>query len=188
MSSERPPCHAQFCSTAHQTITNRVETARDAGPWSNDIDSGADLSSQHTYGENQTNCHISVVSENTRVLWPSTLQNHAVDKVMPFSPNDGPEKVLSCTCMESTPTVQEGNADFIDTASSYGHGTIEASERSKKYTERQVDSSEKTVEMATTSSSSEESGYTATCTFVSNSIPFLIINSLETLYRRRHRC
>jgi hypothetical protein len=160
VSSERPPCHAQFCSTAHQTITNRVETARDAGPWSNDIDSGADLSSQHTYGENQTNCHISVVSENTRVLWPSTLQNHAVDKVMPFSPNDGPEKVLSCTCMESTPTVQEGNADFIDTASSYGHGTIEASERSKKYTERQVDSSEKTVEMATTSSSSEESGYT----------------------------
>jgi hypothetical protein len=165
-----------------------VETARDAGPWSNNIDSGADLSFQRTYGENQTNCHISVVSESTRVLWPSTLQNHAVDKVMPFSPNDGPEKVLSCTCMESTPTVQEGNADFIDTASSYGHGTIEASERSKKYTERQVDSSEKTVEMATTSSSSEESGYTATCTFVSNSIPFLIINSLETLYRRRHRC
>ncbi|GJN24055.1 hypothetical protein PR202_gb11766 [Eleusine coracana subsp. coracana] len=78
----------------------------------------------------------------------------------PYSPNDGRDKVFSCTSLGNTTTVQEGSADFIDTLSSYQHATRESSESSKRYTDCQADNPRhhgKAVEMDTTSSSSEES-------------------------------
>ncbi|TVU46112.1 hypothetical protein EJB05_05630 [Eragrostis curvula] len=104
VSSERPPSHARFCSKSQQPIIKSVESARDAEPRRNNMESGANL-----------------------------------------------------TGVGNTPTIEERSSDFVDTA----HGAAESSESSTRFAESQKGSychRRQTVQMATTSTSFEESG------------------------------
>ncbi|KAF8722135.1 hypothetical protein HU200_022777 [Digitaria exilis] len=91
----------------------------------------------------------------------STMQNDAVDKVMPHSPNGSCEEVLPYPGIKSIPTVRERSVDSVDTSSTSQHGTTEASENSERFTKCQKGGSHrrgKTSKMVSASSSSDESG------------------------------
>ncbi|CAL4934765.1 unnamed protein product [Urochloa decumbens] len=92
---------------------------------------------------------------------PSRLQNDAVDRVMPYSLNDGCEEVFSCSGIKNIPSVRERSVDSIDISSIPEHDITEAPESSERFTDYHKGSScrrRNKLKMAASSSSSEESG------------------------------
>ena len=76
--------------------------------------------------------------------------------------SDGCEKVFPCAGVRNTPCIQERRLDSVDISSSYSHDTTESS-GSQRFARCQRSSCShrgRTANMAATSSSFEESGYT----------------------------
>ncbi|KAL6654750.1 hypothetical protein ACP70R_008215 [Stipagrostis hirtigluma subsp. patula] len=174
VSSERPARYAHFGSTVHQPITKRVESARDAGHWRNikrksyrtEYGHGDSTSSVIDGGRKNFRFRLDYKAINemeqrsmaANVPPPSTVQNGDVEKVMPFSPDDGCEKMYSCGGIKNIPHAQEKNVGSVDVSSSSQHDTTESPESSERFAESQKGSSchnGKTVNMAAASLSYE---------------------------------
>ncbi|KAL6654149.1 hypothetical protein ACP70R_007614 [Stipagrostis hirtigluma subsp. patula] len=178
--SERPPSHTRFGSAVHQPIPNSVDSGRDAGSWRNR--KRKSCMAEYAHGDSTSNVIDGLPRgrENVRVQLdykasngmeqrsmaanvplPSTLQNGAVDKVMPLSPDDGCEKLYSCGGLKNIPHVREKSVDSVDASSSSQHDTTESSESSERIAECQKVSScrhGRTARMGAASLSYEESG------------------------------
>ncbi|KAL6654751.1 hypothetical protein ACP70R_008216 [Stipagrostis hirtigluma subsp. patula] len=176
--SERQPSHTHFGSILHQPITNTVESARDAGPWRNR--KRKSCMTEYAHGDSTSKVIDGLTRERENVRFqlkasngmeqsrmaanvppPSTLQNGAADKVMPFSPDYGCKKMYSCGGIKNIPHAREENVDSVYVSSSSEHDTTESSESSERLAECQKVSSchhGGTVRMGAASLSYEESG------------------------------